>query len=192
MNAIIDKTKTALVVIDLQKGIIGMPAQPHDTTTVVANAAALARAFRKNRMPVFLVRVATSPDGKDRLMPITAGENPWAKIQRPADWSEIVSDLGPEEGDFVVTKKQWGAFYGTELDLQLRRRRIETIVLCGISTSIGVESTARFAYEYGYQQIFAEDAMSAQSPGEHTHTIHAIFPRIGRVLSTEDILTDLQ
>ena len=96
-----------------------MPAQPHDTTTVVANAAALARAFRKNRMPVFLVRVATSPDGKDRLMPITAGENPWAKIQRPVNWSEIVSDLGPEEGDFVVTKKQWGAFYGTELDLQL-------------------------------------------------------------------------
>jgi len=191
MNLNIDKTKTALVVIDLQKGIIGRPTQPYDPQTVVANAVRIADAFRKNRMPVFLVRVATSPDGGDRLNPIVTSENPWANAKMPDGWSDIVPELGPQENDFVITKKQWGAFYDTGLDLQLRRRKIDTIVLCGISTNIGVESTARFAYEYGYQQIFAEDAMSAQSIAQHTHTIQVIFPRIGRVHSTEDILADL-
>jgi nicotinamidase-related amidase len=191
MSTSIDKTKTALVVIDLQKGVIGMPTQPHDSKTVLANAVKLADAFRLNKMPVFLVRVALSPDGADRLNPITAGENPWAKRKLSADWSEIVPELGPKEGDFVITKKQWGAFYDTGLDLQLRRRKIDTIVLCGISTTFGVESTARFAYEYGYQQIFAEDAMSAQSIAEHTHVIQVVFPRIGRVQTTEAVLADL-
>ncbi len=136
MDTLFDKTKTALVVIDLQKGITALSTQPHSAKTVIANAAKLAKAFRKNNMPVFLVRVSTSPDGKDRLNPIVDGENPWANRQLPADWSEIVPEMGPEKDDFIITKKQWGAFYGTELDLQLRRRNINTIVLCGISTSI--------------------------------------------------------
>lgn len=145
MDTIINKTTTALVVIDLQKGITAMPAKPYNAKAVVANAAKLAKVFRKNNMPVFLVRVSTSADGKDRLAPIIDGENPWANRQMPADYSEIVPKLGPEPTDFVITKKQWGAFYGTDLDLQLRRRKIDTIVLCGISTNVGVESTARFA-----------------------------------------------
>ena len=109
----------------------------------------------------------------------------------PASWAEIVPELGPKPGDFVVTKHQWGAFYGTELDLELRRRGITTIVLCGISTNIGVESTARFAYEYGYNQIFVEDAMSAMSTEEHQSTVSKIFPRIGLVRKTEEIVADL-
>lgn len=188
METLLDKTKTALVVIDLQKGIVAMPTQPHDPKDVIANAAKLAQAFRKNSMPVFLVRVSTAADGKDRLNPIIDGENPWANRKMPADWNEIVPELGPEKDDFVVTKKQWGAFYGTDLDLQLRRRGIDTIVLCGIATGIGVESTARFAFEYGYQQIFVEDAMSAISPAEHEHTIKTIFARMGRIRKTEDML----
>lgn len=169
-----------------------MPARPHDASVVIANAVKIAETFRKNSMPVFLVRVATSMDGGDRLNPTIAGENAWAKIRLTADWSDIVSELGPKENDFIITKKQWGAFYDTGLDLQLRRRKIDTIVLSGISTNIGVESTARFAYEYGYQQIFAEDAMSARSATEHAHTVQFIFQRIGRVHSTAEILADLQ
>ena len=96
--------------------------------------------------------------------------------------------LQGKNSDFVITKKQWGAFYGTELDLQLRRRKIDTIVLCGIATCMGVESTARFAYEYGYNQIFAEDAMSSMSKEEHEHTVTKIFPRIGLVRTTKEIL----
>jgi nicotinamidase-related amidase len=186
----IEKPTTALVVIDLQKGIVGMQADPYPARAVVANAAKLADAFRRNGMPVFLVRVTPSPDGKDRLTP--AVDKPMRMSQPPpADWAEIVPELGPKPGDFVLTKRQWGAFHGTELDLQLRRRGMKTIVLCGIATNIGVESTARFAYEFGYQQIFAEDATSARSKEDHEHTMKTIFPRIGLVRSTEEILAAL-
>ncbi|MGD0638145.1 MAG: hydrolase [Nitrososphaerales archaeon] len=186
----IDKSRTALVVIDLQKGIADMPAQPHDAAAVVRNAVSLADAFRKNGMPVFLVHVVFSE--ADRLRPIT-DQQPWAGAgqQRPPDWADILPEFGPKENDVVIAKKQWGAFYGTELDLQLRRRGLSTIVLCGISTNAGVESTARFAYEFGYQQIFAEDAMSARSAEEHNNTVNYTFKRIGRVRSTQQILAAL-
>lgn len=184
---IVDKRKTALVVIDLQKGIAGRPgAAPHDAATVVANAAKLADAFRENGMPVFLVRVTPSPDMKDGLHPEV--DEPMTHGARAADWAEIVPEMGPKSGDFVITKRQWGAFYGTELDLQLRRRGITTVVLCGISTNVGVESTARDAYERGYSQIFAEDAMTAHSAEGHAATVRFVFPRIGRVRKTEEVV----
>ncbi|MGA2875791.1 MAG: hydrolase [Nitrososphaerales archaeon] len=187
----INKSKTALVVIDLQKGIAAMPTQPHTTATVIKNAVSLAGAFRKNSMPVFLVHVVSSD--ADRLKPI-ADQQPWRTSgqQLPKDWADIVPELGPKENDVVISKKQWGAFYGTELDLQLRRRGLDTIVLCGISTNAGVESTARFAYEYGYQQIFAEDATAARSAEEHNNAVNFTFKKIGRVRSTEQVLTALR
>jgi nicotinamidase-related amidase len=156
---------------------------------VVKNAAALADAFRKIGLPVFLVRVAFSPDGKDVLRPLV--DVPWPTQTPPPDWTDIVPEMGPKPGDFVITKHQWGAFYGTELDLEFRRRGVTTMVLCGIATNIGVESTARFAFEYGFNQIFAEDAMSAMSAEEHTLTLAKIFPRIGLVRKTAAILADL-
>ncbi len=191
METQIDKDKTALVVIDLQKGIAGMDVKPHAAAEVIANSAKIADAFRKNKMPVFLVHVGASQDGKDRLNPIVDSPNPWGNRTPSEDWSDIVPEMGPEQGDQVILKKQWGAFYGTDLDLQLRRRGINTIVLCGISTNIGVESTARFAFEYGYQQIFIEDACSAMSADQHKSTVKNIFARIGRVRTTQDILDAL-
>ena len=188
-DPLFDISRTALVVIDLQKGIVGGKTEPHAAEVVVANAAALAGAFRSHGMPVFLVRVTPSADGRDGLKPV-ADAQPLA-FPRTAGWAELVPELGPEPGDFLITKRQWGAFYGTELDLQLRRRGITTIVLCGISTNIGVESTARFAYEYGYQQIFVEDATAARSEEEHSFTMKTIFGRIGRVRKTEDVLKEL-
>ena len=192
MDTLFDKVSTALVIIDLQKGITALPAKPYDSQAVIGNAAKMAEAFRNNAMPVFLVTVSSSPDGKDRLTPITDGITAWSKAQLSVDWSDLVPELTPQADDQLITKKQWGAFYGTDLDLQLRRRHIETIVLCGISTNIGVESTARFAYEYGYQQIFVEDAMSSRSASEHEHTVTTVFPRIGRVRKTQDILAILE
>jgi nicotinamidase-related amidase len=106
----------------------------------VKNATALTDAFRKNGMPVFLVRVAFSSDYKDALRPVV--DAPWPTQTPPPDWTDIVPEIGPKPGDFVITKHQWGAFHGTELDLQLRRRGLTTIILCGIATNIGVESTA--------------------------------------------------
>jgi nicotinamidase-related amidase len=184
----VDRGSTALVAIDLQKGVASRATQPHDAATVVANAARLADAFRKNGMPVFLVRVAAL--GPDRLSPL-ADEKWQPPANLPADWSEIVEELGPRPGDIVIGKKQWGAFYGTDLDLQLRRRGLKTIVLCGIATNYGVESTARFAYEYGYQQIFAEDAMASLAPEMHAASVNFVLKRLGRVRSTDEIVAAL-
>jgi nicotinamidase-related amidase len=184
----IDRKKTALVVIDLVKGIVSLPGTPHPTAEVVANAVKLADAFRKHRMPVFLVRVEITPE--TRLNPESDEQFP-RPPEIPPDWSDFVPGLTPVPGDIVVTKRQWGAFYGTDLDLRLRRGGIDSIVLCGISTEFGVESTARFAYEYGYSQVFAEDAMTSRSPGVHALSCDAIFRRMGRVRKTAEILDAL-
>ncbi len=188
-NLTVDKSRTALVVIDLQKGIVGMPTQPYAAAEVVRNAAALAEACRTSGVPVFLVRVTPSPDGKDALHP--KADIAMQMGARQPDWAELVPEMGPKPGDIVITKRQWGAFYGTELDLELRRRGIQTIVLCGISTNIGVESTARFAYEYGYDQVFAEDACAARSAEEHNAAFKTVFPRIGLVRKTAEIISAL-
>jgi nicotinamidase-related amidase len=103
-----------------------------------------------------------------------------------------VPEIAPTSTDIVITKKQWGAFYGTHLELQLRRRGMDTIVLCGVATDYGVESTARFAYEYGFQQIFAEDAMTSRSEEQHNAAVNFIFKRIGRVRKTDEILKALR
>lgn len=179
---------TALVVIDLQKGIVSMQTEPYDSQSVIDNSAKLIQAFRAQNMPVFLVHVDFL--GWDALQPICDAS--MAGGTRPAWWSEFVEALDVQGSDIIITKRQWGAFYGTELDLQLRRRGIDTIVLCGIATSIGVESTARQAYELGYNQIFAEDAMASRSQEEHHSTIANIFPRIGRVKSTDEVLVLLK
>jgi nicotinamidase-related amidase len=141
-------------------------------------------------MPVILVHVVASE--AERLKPI-ADQQPWNRGgQPPKDYADIVTELGPNERDIVIAKKQWSAFYGTEMDPQLRGRGMDTIVLCGIATNIGVESTARFAYEYGYQQIFASDAMAANSVEEHDNSLNFIFKRIGRTRTTEQILGALK
>jgi nicotinamidase-related amidase len=136
------------------------------------------------------VRVAFSADRKDFLV-LDADAPIQVSGALPANWSEIVPEIGPKPGDLLITKRQWGAFYGTDLDLQLRRRRVRTIVLAGIATNFGVESTARAAYERGYQQVFVEDAMTSLTAEGHDFVIKNIFPRIGRVRSTSAVLEAL-
>jgi nicotinamidase-related amidase len=185
-----DPGRTALVVIDLQHGIVGRGSAPHAGLDVVAAANAVAASLRKAGGTVVWVHVTPSPDDKDALTPpadapaVTPG-------QRPANWAELVPEVDKRPEDLFITKRQWGAFYGTELDLQLRRRGIETIILCGISTNIGVESTARDAFERGYSQVFVEDATAARTAEEHEFTMKVTFPRIGRVRSTAEVLAAL-
>jgi nicotinamidase-related amidase len=109
----------------------------------------------------------------------------------PPDWSDFVPELGHHPRDIVVLKRQWGAFYGTDLDLQMRRRGLTTIVLCGIATEFGVESTARDAYERGYEQVFVEDAMTGLNAESHANSVARILPRIGQVRLTEEVITAL-
>lgn len=182
----LDPRRTALVLIDLQKGIVPLAGGPHTGAAVLEKAGALVRRFHELGSPVVLVRVGWSADRGDALhQPV---DQPSPARDFPADWLDIPAELGALDSDIRVTKRQWGAFYGTELELQLRRRGIEHIVLGGISTNIGVESTARNAWELGFGIVFAEDAMSAASSENHAFAIKNIFPRLGRVRSTAHIL----
>ncbi|PES07546.1 isochorismatase, partial [Bacillus anthracis] len=129
-------------------------------------------------------------DGLDYLIPIT--DTPVRKTNRSKDWAEFVPELGVLKEDYKVIKRQWGAFFGTDLDLQLRRRGIDTIVLCGIATNIGVESTAREAFQLGYQQIFITDAMASFTQEEHEASCSYIFPKIGRIRNAQDLLLSVK
>lgn len=186
----LDPKTTAIVVIDLQKGIVAMPgANPHSSQSVVANTVKLLDAARSAGAQVVLVHVGFAPDFRDALQS-PVDEPMRATGERPPDWMDLLPDLKQQPGDVVIFKRQWGAFYGTDLDLQLRRRGLKTIVLCGIATEIGVESTARDAYERGYALVFAEDAMTGRTA--HESSIKNIFPRMGRVRSTAQIVEALK
>lgn len=186
----LDARSTAVVVIDLQKGIVGLPGSPNTTDSVVKNCVSLVGAARAAGAHVVLVHVGRSPDGADGLRPV-ADEVMRAPGTMPADWADLLPELGCQATDTVIFKRQWGAFYGTDLDLQLRRRGLKTIILCGIATEVGVESTARDAYERGYEQVFAEDAMNGRHAESHANSMTRIFPRMGRVRKTGEIVAAL-
>jgi nicotinamidase-related amidase len=185
----LDAKTTAMVMIDLQKGIVGRPLQPHGAPTIMGNSAKLAAVLRaKGGTPVF-VRV----DLGDMIhLPADSPTHIPNAPPPPAEASELSPDSGYQPGDLVVTKRSWGAFYGTELDQQLRRREIRTLLMGGVATNIGVESTARAAFDRGYHLVFVEDAMSTLSPEWHRFAIDNIFPRMGRVRSTEQVLAALK
>jgi nicotinamidase-related amidase len=187
---ILDPRSTAVVVIDIQKGIVGMPGAPHPTASVVANCARLVAAARRVGARPVLVHVGGSRDSADRLNP-TADQSWPGGAALPADWSDFAPELGSHPTDIAILKRQWGAFYGTDLDLQLRRRKLATLILCGIATEFGVESTARDAFERGYEQVFAEDAMTGRSAESHANSVTRIFSRLGRVRRTDEILAAL-
>ncbi len=188
----IDPKKSALILIDLQQGIVNRPGGgPRSGPHVVQNAVRLAARFRALSATVVLVNVCFHPDFKDWLnVPVDAPMQ-FNASALPPNWAELVPEMGPQPGDLLITKRQWGAFYGTELDLQLRRRGVQTIVLGGIATNFGVESTARDAYERGYAQVFVEDAMTSVSAEAHELVVKTIFPRIGNVRSTDEVLSAL-
>jgi len=186
----IDPKTTALVLIDLQQGIVGRPGAPRPGAEVIRNAARLADKFRERGATIALVRVSFAADRKDAVS--TQVDAPFQMSgPLPPNWTEIVPEVGPREGDLVITKRQWGAFYGTDLDLHLRRRGVRTIVLGGIATNFGVESTARDAFERAYQLVFAEDAMTSLTAEGHAFVVQNIFPRIGLVRSTDAVLEGL-
>ena len=178
--------KTALVVIDLQNSVAVLPGEPHSTADVISRTAELAAAFRKRDLPVVLVRVSFAADGSDRLTGRTEQQRQTGTPAADAD--QIVDQLAGHPGDIIVTKRNWGAFYGTDLDVQLRRRGITQIVLTGIATSIGVESTARAAYEHGYNVTLATDAMTDFATDAHDHSLAWIFPRLGETGTPAEIL----
>lgn len=182
----LDPATTALVLIDLQRGIVSTPTAPHSVSDVIGRAARLARRFRERKSLVVLVHVDAGANGE--LFPNPLTDTPRQIKPTSPDWATIVTELGPEPGDVIVTKHQPNAFYGTDLEIHLRQRGIRTIVLGGISTNAGVEATARSAHERRYDQVFVEDAMTARDPDAHAGTVRFTFPTMGRVRVTEEVL----
>jgi nicotinamidase-related amidase len=184
-----DSATTALVLIDLQQGVVPLPIlSPHTGADVVRRAADLAAAFRAAGSPVVYVRVDIAQFAHpptDRTMRDPSSPPP------PPAASNLVPESGYQPNDLFVTKHQWGAFHKTDLDAQLRSRGIRTIVLGGIATNFGVESTARSATDLGYGVVFAEDAMTSISAEAHGFAIQQIFPFVGRVRKTAEILAEL-
>ncbi|TAL85768.1 MAG: isochorismatase family protein [Rhodanobacter sp.] len=169
----------ALLVIDLQKGIVAYPTA-HPIDTVLRRASALADAFRRHRLPVVLVRVDGSAPGRtEQVRPAD---------ERRADWTELVPELHRQPDDHVITKRSWGAFTRTELEAHLTAHGVTQVVLAGIATSIGVESTARQAHELGFHVTLASDAMTDLSPEAHTNSITRIFPRLGEIGTSDEII----
>jgi nicotinamidase-related amidase len=178
---------TALVLIDLQEGIVNLPIlAPRSGQEVVARSKLLAERFRSAGAPVVLVNVAWAADGGDSLKQTVDRPVPHPQGGFPANWSRLVEGLS-QPNDIRVTKHQWGAFYGTDLDVQLRRRGIRTVVIGGIATNMGVESTARQAYEHDYEVVVAQDACTSIDGGMHGFAVNAVFPLFARVVSAAEI-----
>lgn len=176
---------TALIIIDLQNGIIKQPLA-HPTDKVLSNVNLLIDAFRKKELPIVAVNV--NPNGaawtktrKEAKSPAPAGD----------DWYKLSDQINIIETDIHITKHTWNAFFETTLQEELKKKSVTGIVLAGISTSIGVEGTARAASELGYNISFATDAMTDGKEEGHTHSVQLIFPRIGETGTTEDILKAL-
>lgn len=168
----------ALVIIDLQKGVLGMTTEP-PTSVVLERSARLASAFRAKGLPVVLVNVSGRAPGR------TSNPNPFTP---PPGWDELAPELDAQLTDVRITKFNIGAFHGTGLDMQLRRRGVTQIFLTGIATSSGVEATARAAYDHGYNVVSVSDAMSDRDRSAHEHAIAVQLPKIGEVTTTDELL----
>jgi nicotinamidase-related amidase len=174
----------ALILIDLQNGILSRPTV-HPIEDVLDRSATLARAFRERRLPVVLVNAAGRAPGRTEAGPRMGGGAP------AADWLEIAEQLDPQPEDHRITKHRWGAFHGTGLDELLSGLGVTQVFLGGVASSIGVESTARAAYDHGYNVVLATDAMTDLSAAAHHNSIELIFPRLGETATTAEVLAKL-
>jgi nicotinamidase-related amidase len=171
--------KTALIVIDLQKGIVGLPTV-HPADEIVKRAGELAAAFRRHGLPVVLVNVDAGAPGRT--------EQPRPAGQFPAGWTDLVPELNQQPEDHTVTKQTWGAFTNTGLEEYLKHLGITQVVIAGVATSIGVESTARQAHELAFNVMLATDAMTDMNGDAHANSVTRMFPRLGETGSTRDII----
>jgi nicotinamidase-related amidase len=175
---------TALIIVDLQKGIVGAPfIQP--IGPIVAKSRALADVFRRHRLPVVLVNVIGTAQGRTER-----SQQPVPP--RPEGWTELVSELNQQAGDIVVSKSTWGAFASTNIEHRLKALNVTQVVIAGVATGTGVESTARQAYEHGFNVTLAVDAMTDTRPEAHDYSIANVFPRLGETGTTRAIIDLLE
>ncbi|MCH5677615.1 isochorismatase family cysteine hydrolase [Streptomyces gilvus] len=174
--------RTALVVVDLQAGTMAYE-MVHPIADVIANSAALAAHFRAAGLPVVLVRLDPAQ------MPIGRSEVSVPRVeQTPDGFLDIVPELDQQPGDLVITKGGWSALEGTDLATELQQRDVTQVVVTGIATSLGVESTARHAHDAGFSVTIATDAVTDINAEAHKHAIGTIFPLLAENGTTAEIL----
>ncbi|MCZ9880479.1 cysteine hydrolase family protein [Arthrobacter sp. B2a2-09] len=176
--------QTALIIVDLQQGIVAAP-KAHPLEPIVRNSAALADAFRSYGLPVVLVNVTGGAPGR-------TDQSSGSGRAFPADFAELLPELNPQPSDHLVTKKTWGAFTNTGLGALLEDLGVTQVVLTGVATSIGVESTARSAHEACLNVTLALDAMTDLNLTAHENSVTRIFPRLGETGTTQEILDVLE
>jgi len=170
---------TTLIIVDLQKGIIGLPAI-HPIGDIIERARTLAEAFRERDLPVVLVNVAGGAPGRT--------EQPRQTSPRPDGWTDLTPELNQQPTDILATKRTWGAFASTDLEALLKARGVTQVVIAGVTTATGVEATARQAYEAGFNVTLALDAMTDTRPEAHAYSIRNVFPRLGETGTTQEII----
>jgi nicotinamidase-related amidase len=179
----LDPKKTALVVIDLQNGTVSRETKPYSASEVVGRSRKLADAFRAKNALVVYVRVLMSD-----FLSVPADQATNLPKDLPADLSEIAESAGRQSGDLLITKRHWGAFAGTKLEHELRDRGVETVVLTGIATNMGVESTLRQGTGLGFAFVTVEDACSTFSGEMQDFAFATIFPLLSNVRTTQQVL----
>jgi nicotinamidase-related amidase len=175
--------RPALLIVDLQKGIVGL-STAHPMADVVSRAARLADAFRSHDLPVVLINVDGGAPGRT--------EQSRRISEFPTGWTDLVPELKCRPGDHLVTKRTWGAFTKTDLETHLRQSGVTQVVIAGVATSAGVESTARHAHELGFNVGLAADAMTDMSADAHHNSVTRIFPRLGETGTTQQIIDLLE
>lgn len=173
--------KTALIVVDLQKGLLGSPFI-HPLAGIIERTQSLLAAFRQLHLPVVLVNVAGRATGRTEQS---------RNVTYPEGWTDLVPELGQQPSDIAVARRTWGAFPTTDLEAQLKVRGVTQVAITGIATGTGVEATARQAFEAGFNVTLATDAMTDLRPEAHAYSLAHVFPRLGETGTTQEIITML-
>jgi len=172
---------TALLVVDLQKGILP-GVLPPPVAAVADRTRALLDAFRARKLPVVLINAAGVAPGRTeqpRRMPDTL----------PEGFTDFLPELNPQPDDIVVTKFTWGAFATTDLQARLKALGVTQVVVTGVATGTGVEATARQAFEAGFNVTLAVDAMFDPRAEAHAYSVASVFPRLGETGTADEIIT---
>ncbi len=171
--------RTALIVVDLQRGILNSPFS-HPIAAVIERSRALIDAFRQHGLPVVLVNVAGVAPGRTEHTP--------RHTTLPEGFTVLLPELNQQPGDILVTKRTWGAFPSTDLESQLKAKGVTQVVVVGVATGTGVESTARQAYELGFNVTLAVDAITDARPEAHAYSLSHVFPRLGETGTAQEII----
>ena len=172
--------RAALIVVDLQVGTLGNPTV-HPVGEIVANSVAVLAAFRSRGLPVVLANVTGTPGGRNDY---GGGARTF-----PEEWSALIPELDPRDSDILVTRTSWDAFVGTDLQERLQSESVTQVVIVGVATSFGVESTARHAYDLGYNVVVVTDAITDMRAESHDNGVARVFPVLGETATTSAVLS---